>query len=127
MYPTTTEIWISPSKAIFYIKRAIQIYLIFYNFNINKEYREKGDYLIINLDQETIYEFARLSFIANSRKTSYLNTFNNYYLQEYMKAYKDISTFKFQLFKKLGITEYNNYEIDVANLRIIFKEENNND
>ena len=83
--------------------------------------------MIINLDKETIYEFARLSFIANSRRTSYLNTFNNYYLQEYIKAYKDISTFKFQLFKKLGITEYNNYEIDVANLRIIFKEENNND
>ena len=83
--------------------------------------------MIINLDKETIYEFARLSFITNSRKTSYLNTFNNYYLQEYIKAYKDISTFKFQLFKKLGITKYNNYEIDVANLRIIFKEENNND
>ena len=83
--------------------------------------------MIINLDRETIYEFARLSFIANSRKTSYLNTFNNYYLQEYIKAYKDISIFKFQLFKKLGITNYNNYEIDVANLRIVFKEENNND
>ena len=39
----------------------------------------------------------------------------------------NISTFKSQLFKKLNITEYNNYEIDVANLRIIFKEENNND
>ena len=83
--------------------------------------------LIINLEQEDIYEFARLSFITKCYRVSYLNTFNNYYLQKYIKEYINVSNFKFNLFQKLGITKYYGYEIDVANSRIIFKEDNDND
>ena len=83
--------------------------------------------LIINLEQEDIYEFARLSFIAKCYRVSYLNTFNNYYLKKYIEVYINVSKFKFNLFQKLSITKYYNYEVDVANLRIVFKEDNNND
>lgn len=79
--------------------------------------------MIINLDKETIYEFARLSFLTKSYRSSYLSSFNDYYLQEYIKFYKKLSIFKFNLFKKLNTIGYSHYVIDVANLRIIFQGE----